>query len=478
MKLLEPHEHLVHPKSEFRRIKLLSYGGLAALVGVVVLVRVFAAGTPVAFEAESGTLAGGAAVASVTGQSGSGTVKFAAGGTAGTLNLPRVGWEGGSAYWSKFPKAVAAGWTNPSFFPIGVFLGKPEHAAALKNVGVNTYYGAEHDGSTIASMTGQGMYVMPQDEWTPAQVGSDPKVPGWFISDECDIGLGCTGSDAAANLVDQTNKVNAVHALNDGRFTAANYSNGILNSYWAQGSMAGLMSVVDAASNDKYMYTSSFVQGQVQNSPAWPAGANPATSGAYGWMIDQMRAYQSPAGVHPNWVFVEAAVPFLNETDSVIIKPEQLEGAIWSSIIHEARGVMYFQHNNSQDLAQYHPSEPVYANCGEYSLVDCDATRLAQIKVINNTVTSFAPIINTQSYVWSFNTTTNTMLKTYSGSAYIFADIGLKQTPGSKTFTLPPGISGTTVTVMGENRTLPVTNGAFTDTFAAEYTHHIYQITL
>jgi hypothetical protein len=231
-------------------------------------------------------------------------------------------------------------------------LGKPEHAAALKSVGVNTYYGAEHDGSAISVMTGQGMFVLPQqDEWTQAQVGSDAKAVGWFISDECDIGLGCTGSNAAQNLVDQTDKVNKVHAYNDGRFTVANYSNGILDSYWAQGTMANLMSVVDAASDDKYLYTSSFVQGQVAGSPHWPAGAKPASSGGYGWLIDRMRAYQSSAGVHPNWIFLEAAMPLLNETDSTVITVPQLEGAAWSAIIHEARGLMYFQHNNSGDMA-------------------------------------------------------------------------------------------------------------------------------
>jgi hypothetical protein len=110
--------------------------------------------------------------------------------------------------------------------------------------------------------------------------------------------------------------------------------------------------------------------------------------------------------------------------------------------------------------------------------VDCDAARLAQIKTVNSTITSYAPIINTQSYQYGFNTTTNTMLKTYNGSAYIFADIGLNQTPGTKNFVLPPGISGKTVEVMGESRTLPVTNGAFADSFAAEYSHHIYKIIL
>jgi hypothetical protein len=380
-------------------------------------------------------------------------------------SLPTIPWEGGSGYWANFSRANAAGWSDPKFFPISVFMGKPDHAAALKSIGINTYMGAEHDGSAISKITSQGMFVVPQDEWTPAEVGNEPNAIGWFISDECDIGLGCSGLTAADNLVDQTNKVNRVHALGDGRFTMANYSNGVLDTYWAQGSMAGLMNVVDVASVDKYAYTSPFVDGQMTHSPHWPIGGNPVSAGSYGWLADRMRTYQNPMGGHPNWVFLEAAMPLLTDAGSLTIATEQIEGAAWSAIIHEARGLAYFQHNNGQ-------------TCGFYALVDCDQARLDRIKAINAGIQSLAPVINTQSYVFSFNTTTDTMLKAYGGSAYIFAGIGLRQSPGLKTFVTPPEINGTTVEVVGENRTLPVSNHTFSDTFENEYSHHTYRVSL
>lgn len=377
--------------------------------------------------------------------------------------MPTIPWEGGPDYWKKFPKADAAGWGNPGFFPISVFMGKPAQAAALKSIGINNYMGAEHDGSSISSITSQGLFVMPQDEWTQAEVGSDPNAVGWFVSDECDIGVGCTGSDSAANLADQISKVNRVRAFGDGRFTMANYSNGILDTYWAQGSMAGLMNVVDVASVDKYAYTSPFVDNQMTQSIHWPAGANPVSAGSYGWLADRMRAYQDPVGAHPNWIFVEAAMPLLTDAGSLTITPEQVEGAAWSAIIHEARGLAYFQHNNGQ-------------TCGFYSLVDCDQARLDRFKAINAGIQALAPVINTQSYQFRFNTTTDTMLKAYGGSAYIFADIGLGQTPGIKTFAMPPEISGSKIEVVGENRTLTVTNHTFSDNFVNEFSHHTYRV--
>lgn len=379
--------------------------------------------------------------------------------------LPRIPWDGGPAYFDQFAKASAAGWNDPSFFPIAVFMGKPEHAPQLKAVGINTYMGAEHDGSALSAITDEGLFVLAQDEWAPAEVGADGRVVGWFVSDECDIGLGCTGSDAAANLLDQQAKVARIRGLNDGRFAMANYSNGVLDTYWAQGTMAELIDVVDVASVDKYAYTSPFVDGQIVHSPHWPEGAGPATSAAYGWLVDRMRSYQDPAGDQPNWIFVESAMPLLRDEGSLTISVEQMEGAAWSAIIHEARGLAYFQHNNG-------------ALCGFYSLVDCDAERLNGIRVINERITALAPVLNTQSYQHNFNSTTDTMLKAYGGSAYIFSSIGLGQSPGSKSFTLPGRVTGSTVEVVGENRTLAVVDGAFTDTFASEFSHHIYKVAL
>ncbi|UUZ60412.1 hypothetical protein [Nocardioides sp. B-3] len=89
-----------------------------------------------------------------------------------------------------------------------------------------------------------------------------------------------------------------------------------------------------------------------------------------------------------------------------------------------------------------------------------------------------APVINTQSYAYDFANGTDTMLKAAGGHAYVFAGIGLLESPGDKQFALPPGVSGTSVTVVGESRTIPVIDGAFVDNFAAEYTHHVYRVAL
>ena len=97
---------------------------------------------------------------------------------------------------------------------------------------------------------------------------------------------------------------------------------------------------------------------------------------------------------------------------------------------------------------------------------------------VNNRIKALAPVINTQSYQWSFGSGLNTMLKAKDGYAYVFSMIDGSSKPGSRTFTLPAGVNGKSVEVLNENRSIPVTNGAFTDTFANEYTYHIYKVAL
>ena len=185
----------------------------------------------------------------------------------------------------------------------------------------------------------------------------------------------------------------------------------------------------------------------------------------YGWLQDQMERFQDPAKPKPNWVFVETARPFLNEAGAGTITPNQISGAVWSAIIHGARGIAYFQHNNN-------------GVCGTYSLVDCSQTLKDAVRTINTKIANLAPVLNTQSYLWDFRAGADTMLKVKDGYAYIFAGVGLKDTPGSKTFTLPSGVNGSTVEVVGESRSISVSNGKFTDVLATEYAHHVYKVSL
>lgn len=379
-----------------------------------------------------------------------------------SLDLPRVAWAGGPAYYAPFSKAVASGWTDPSFFPIAVFQGKPQDAGSLKSIGINTFMGAEHDGSTMASITATGMSVLAQQEWTDAEVGDDPRVVGWNISDECEMGYSGCGEQEADQLAKQEEYVSMARTREDGRFLQANFGNGVLGTFWSPNTMADHVSLVDVTSVDKYAYTSPHVRGLMIASPHWPSGRSPDSAQAYGWLQDRMETFSSPPGSKPNWVFVETAMPYLTEAGASVIKPYEIQGAVWSSIIHGSAGITYFQHSND-------------STCGNYSLVTCEAARSA-VAEVNGQVKALASVLNTQSFDWSFGAGLSTSLKVKDGYAYVFAmtDGG----SGARTFSLPAGVRANTVDVVDESRSLSVSNGVFTDTFDRESSHHIYRFVI
>ena len=156
---------------------------------------------------------------------------------------------------------------------------------------------------------------------------------------------------------------------------------------------------------------------------------------------------------------------------TVSITPAQIRGAAMNSVIHEARGLIWFnqamdeggacQTGNAIRAAQ---TNPAWA---------C-APHIEAMGQVNNFILSLAPVLNTQSYQWTFGPNLDTMLKVKDGYAYIFAMTS--GTAGSRQFTLPPEITGTSVEVIGENRSLPVSNQGFTDSFAQESTYHVYRI--
>lgn len=381
-----------------------------------------------------------------------------------TLNLPTEPWWGGADYYKQFEKADAAGWDEDTFFPISVFFGKPSHADELAAIGINTYMGAEHDGSPISAMTSAGISVLAQGEWSSAEVGDDPRVVGWHVSDECDMGLGgCDSPDGErGSLAIQQRYVDEFRAKDDGRFLQANFGNGVLGSYWSLTTMDDHLALVDTSSVDKYAYTSPHVQDLFRGSPYWPEGEDPASASAYGWQQDRMESFMSPVASKPNWIFVETARPYLTEPGSRTIALEQISGAAWNGIIHGSAGIAYFQHNND-------------GSCGNYSLIECSQELRSAVATLNAEITGMAAVINSPSYVWDFGVGLSSALKVHDGYAYIIAmtDGG----SGERQFTLPPGMRGS-VEVIGEDRYLDATLGTFTDSFDRESSHHIYRISL
>ena len=169
----------------------------------------------------------------------------------------------------------------------------------------------------------------------------------------------------------------------------------------------------------------------------------------------------------PIWNFVEVGWPF-SETAAQgarAIQPAEVRAAVWHSIIAGARGIIYFNHSfGGPNQSQHCLREPAYA-----------AVRAA-VKSTNQLVTQLAPVLNApfaDGFV-SAGPSVRTMAKFHDNKYYVFA--GSKENAASTpTFSLS-GVDSGTATVIGENRTIPISNGRFSDSFADGNAIHIYRI--
>lgn len=399
-------------------------------------------------------------------------------GSSGDLALPRVAWEGGPAYWNQFSKTAAAGWNDPSFFPMVSFSNSFSSDAEIQwdaDHGINVYHGL-NPWSEYDLLLNHDMYYV-GDAY--ADVYSGVTMPstfnrwvGYSIPDEIDG----TSADGPTGLANVTSYSDGYRANNDGRFISANYTQMVVSTtFQPYGEQFVNHTGVDAVSIDMYWYTipdTSF--GNVYVTDVGGPTA-PRTATSYGAMMRGLRQLDgNDSSRKPLWMFVEMLSGSPGEQFVRYIDPAELKGAAMSSVINEARGLMWFNNVASQGYEVGNVLRQAQVNgtgfVGYYQ-VEAMGEVCAQIKVL-------APVINTQSYVWTFGSNLETMLKTYNGYAYIFAMCSNGSTPGSRTFTLPTGVNGTSVEVVDESRNLTISGGQFTDSFNAEYSYHIYKIAL
>jgi hypothetical protein len=178
--------------------------------------------------------------------------------------------------------------------------------------------------------------------------------------------------------------------------------------------------------------------------------------------VDNLRGWVGPT--KPVWADIETT-KFSASNDGQPT-PAQTKLEVWSAIIHGAKGIDYF----------CHIFDPTFIEAG---LLSVPAMKTA-VQAIDAQITSLAAVINVGTPVGDTVTSSagtavpvDTMTKSYGGSTYIFA-AAMRGAATTATYK-PAGITSGTVTVLGENRTLTLTNGSFTDTFAG-YDVHIYKI--
>ncbi len=364
--------------------------------------------------------------------------------------------DGGPDYYSRFSNPLPS---DPSFFPISVWL---ESVLAQSDVnldkaaGLNTYdvLTANSDLGLVGS---NGMHAIVQaHERTQFNPQPGAETNAWFGADEIDMTNGPPGGNGIQELA------NILAGLPNDRAKIANFGKGVL--FWESDSDAAQfvnepgMAWLGA---DKYFFTDP----NIDTAPGVINTNNGRVAANYAWIIDRLRSLENPVGSRPVWAVVELGWPFTETAaqGARAITPPELRAAVWQSLIAGARGIVYFNHSFGGPCTTEHIlRDPCYA-----------AIR-SMVTSVNAQITQLAPVLNSPSDP-SWGTASagiRTMTKVYNGTHYVFADSS-DGNGHDATFAAP---SGTVATVEGENRTIPITNGSFTDNFADGNAIHIYRI--
>lgn len=377
---------------------------------------------------------------------------------------------GGLAYYSKFSPRFPA----DNFYPLAVWYQRADNQSVInqdKAVGLNTYVVLDNNGqpySDPALIRSNGMYSIAGKSATQ---GSE--AVGYQVDDETDMSLsGWYNAPTTAQI--NAHKANIAALPKDGHALHANYGKGIMFS--SNDALASSMiNLVDIISDDEYWFTDADLFGAEQGGKMFGLGRNMTNAEVrrasnYAATVRRMRNLAGHA--KPIWGFVELGGPWSYNTGTTgsypFITAPQLRAAVWSCIIGGALGVIYFAHTFSS----------VGGTTGVQRSTAAIYTPInAMLKSVNAQVTSLAGVLNQPDAVGLVSATGVDILAKWNNGAPVIIAGSKENANTTPQFTLAGGI-GTTAVVDGENRSIPIVNGKFSDNFADGNAVHIYRITL
>lgn len=382
--------------------------------------------------------------------------------------------DGGADYYGRFKVSLP---TDPKYFPVGVWLESVMDSFDVEKDqanGINTYVNLTEQ-SNQSKLNGTNAQILLDRDY----VGR----AGAVISDEADMWGGpgsaeWTGLRPWEGVVcappDQKCGYTIMQRLSEpsrlqGILRYSNYGKGV--TFWEADSESArfVNDYQDVVSADNYWFTDPNIcfaseGGTLLPQPRELTQSECRKAANYGWTVEKVRRLIEPRGSKPVWAFVEVGHPATEDHAPTITGPEA-SAAVWSSIIHGARGIIYFNHSFGGGCYSHHVLRD---SCGEQ-------VRPA-IAETNRRIHELAPVLNAPFVDGALGIPTgvDAAVKLFDNHLYIISgstEDGVRQVP----FRLDCS-TDTTVEVMFEQRSLVISAGTFSDTFSDGNATHIYRI--
>ena len=409
-----------------------------------------------------GTSAGGAtsdAGGATGGTSASGGSPGTGGGTADGGGDVFGPFAGGAQYYAKFSHGPPS---DPSFFPITVWLQSPDRAADYAAIGINTYVGL-WQGPTdaqISTLAATGMPVACDQNATGLAHLNDATIVAWTQQDEPDNAQPATGGGYDPCIPASTIKslYAQMKASDPTRPVFLNLGQGVAHDYIGWGS--------ECAATHPADYPDYVAGADIVSFDIYPSNETSTdVAGKLWYVAEGVKNLVRWAGKKPVWNWIECTGiddPSLKPT------PDEVKAEVWMSIVNGSMGIGYFVH-------QFQPS------FDEHALLD-DATMKAAVAAINAQLRELAPVLNTPPVTNGGSVSSSDssvpvdmLIKRQGGATYVFA-VAMRGSPTHAAFSGLTRIpAGATVTVLGESRDITLGNDGFEDDFPA-WGVHLYEI--
>jgi hypothetical protein len=370
-------------------------------------------------------------------------------------------WAGGSGYYAKFAHGPPS---DAAFFPITVWLQSPDRAQDYAAIGVNTYIGL-WEGPTedqLSMLAAADMPVACDQNDVGLMHTDDDGIIAWTQQDEPDNAQAAAsgnGYDPCIPASDVKNRYDAIKAKDDSRPVFLNLGQGVAHDYIGWGNEC---SATHPADYPDYLEGADIVSFDI-----YPVNETAADVAGNLWFVaDGVKNLVTWSdGKKPVWNWIECTGI---DDPSGKPTPEQVKAEVWMSIVAGSMGIGYFVH-------QFNPS------FDEHALLDDDTMKTA-VAAINQQITELAPVLNEKPVTNGGSVKTDDadlpvsmLLKRHDGATYVFA-VGMRGSATHATFSgLTHVADGATVTVLGEDRTIELTENGFEDDFDA-WGVHLYEI--
>ncbi len=382
--------------------------------------------------------------------------------------FPRTAWPLPADHPAQPSPAWTIGpWQDPGFFPCAVWLQDPANAERFREAGMNLYVGL-WQGPTeeqLAALKAAGMPVICDQNAVGLAHRDDPTIVGWMQQDEPDNAQAVhdpatgefQGYGPPVPPNDVVERYEAMKGEDPARPVFLNLGQGVANEAWSgRGSEGkpedydGYVWGGDILSFDVYPVTNSRL----------PDGGHELWYVAKG--LDRLRSLSNHEKIV--WSALECTHV---DNSAALPSPAEIRAQAWMSVIHGATGLVWFVHEFS----------PAFIEAGLFAHPE----QLAAVTSVNKELQALAPVLRgpTRSDLITVESANpevpvDALCKEHGGAVYVFA-IAMQDGPAEARFTVA-GLEGAgEVEVLGEDRKLPVTDGAFSDRFDG-WGVHLYRI--